>query len=129
MFLNFLLLLAGHDWIFSTVRCSAPWTTQISNIQYPWSYSVQWTLSTTATTATTDYISWRFSNITIEQVDTTSLSLPMRHFHPEEGEIAGKVPAEWDNDGSSKGITTKEDKQMTIIATIAEADVKTFILR
>jgi len=38
------------------------------------------------------------------QVDTTSLSLPMRHFHPEEGEIAaGKVPAEWDNDGSSKG--------------------------
>ena len=54
----------------------------------------------------------------------------MRHFHPEEGEIAaGKVPAEWDNDGSSKGITTKEDKQMTIMATIAEADVKTFILR
>jgi len=39
------------------------------------------------------------------QVDatTTSLSLPMRHFHPEEGEVAGKVRAEWDDDANSKG--------------------------
>jgi len=35
------------------------------------------------------------------QVDTTPL--PMRHFHPEEGEVAGKVRAEWDDGGSSKG--------------------------
>jgi len=37
------------------------------------------------------------------QVETSSLSLPMRHFHPEEGEAAGKDRADWDDGGSSKG--------------------------
>ena len=50
------------------------------------------------------------SIIATEQVDatTTSLSLPMRHFHPEEGEVAGKVRAEWDDDANSKGTHTYE---------------------
>jgi len=37
------------------------------------------------------------------QVDATSLSLPIRHFHPEEGEAAGKDRADWEDGGSSKG--------------------------
>ena len=35
--------------------------------------------------------------------DTASLSLPTRHFHPEEGEVAGNARAEWDDGESSKG--------------------------
>jgi len=38
-----------------------------------------------------------------QQVDTASLSLPTRHFHPEEGEVAGNARAEWDDGESSKG--------------------------
>jgi len=38
-----------------------------------------------------------------QQVEATPVSLPVRHFHPEEGEVAGNARAEWDDAGSSKG--------------------------
>jgi len=37
------------------------------------------------------------------QVETLSLPLPMRHFHPEEGEAAGRDRADWEDGGDSKG--------------------------
>jgi len=37
------------------------------------------------------------------QVETSSLPLPMRQFHPEEGEAAGRDRADWEDGGGSKG--------------------------
>lgn len=53
--------------------------------------------------AAADQMSQQQMESQAQQVEATPLSLPMRHFHPEEGEVAGNARGDWGDAGSSKG--------------------------
>jgi len=53
--------------------------------------------------AAADQMSQQQMESQAQQLEATPLSLPMRHFHPEEGEVAGKARGDWGDVGSSKG--------------------------